>query len=318
VIPVPDEYPERYDTTATNPGPDGFYYADRFLEWSDDVAGPWAACLNLMDAHRPFEPRPEYDEWGDDRARELQADLDPRWEWAFHGDDRPYWQLRGLERLYEGGIRQADAVLERVVARLRERGVLDDTLVVVCGDHGDGFGEVGRLEGEPPAVSHIVPMGEALLHVPLVVRAPGQREGRRVHEPAALTQFPSVALGHATGDPPERGFGVDRVCSTKQPVTADLRERFERNCKRVAPYAAGSRAVYVDDEGESVRKRYHWGDAAAEFRVHRAGAVERVGGIEPDRVTAAFGDPAADVREPLDGRQVTDETKEQLAALGYY
>jgi arylsulfatase A len=318
VVGVPDEYPARYDTGTLNPGPDGFYYADRFAAWRADLTEPWAACLNLMDAHRPFEPREAFDHWGDARARDLQSSLDPRWEWAFHGWERPYRQLRELESLYRGGVRQTDAVLAHVVDGLRARDELDETLVVVCGDHGDGFGEPGRLDGEPPAVSHIVPMHEALLHVPLVVRTPGGTAGERVHAAAALTRFPAVAMRHVTGDGDETGFATETVVASKQPVTADLRERFERHCGDVAPYAAPSRAVYTSAEGDGVRKRYYWGDSAGEFLVHGPGAVEFLGEIAPETVDAAFDDPTADVRESLAGRQVTDETKDQLAALGYY
>jgi arylsulfatase A len=318
VVGVPDEYAGRYDTTSLNPGPDGFYYADRFLAWSDGIDGPWAACLNLMDAHRPFEPREEFDRWGDARARELQSSLEPRWEWTFHGGERPYWQLAGLASLYRGGIRQADAVVARVVDELRGRGALDGTLVVVCGDHGDGFGEPGRLDGEPRAVSHIVPMHESLLHVPLVVKAPGQEVGRRVHDPATLSRFPDVVLGHTTGDAGADGFTTGTALASKQPVTADLRERFERHCGDVAPYAAPSRAVYTSAGGTAVRKRYYWGGSAGELLIHGPGTVEFRGEIDRESVDDAFDDPDAAVREPLAGRQVTDGTKDHLAALGYY
>jgi arylsulfatase A len=318
VVGVPDEYDARYDTTDTNPGPDGFFYADRFLGWSDATDGPWAACLNLMDAHRPYEPRREYDRWSDAGARELQSSLDTRWEWAFHGGERPHSQLKRLESLYDGGIRQDDAIVARVVDRLRDRGDLDDTLVVVCGDHGEGFGEPGQLDDEPPAVAHIVPMHEELLHVPLVVRAPGQDVARRVHRPATLTRFPEVVREYVNGGRPERGFTAETVRATKQPVTDDLRERFERHCDRVAPYTAPSRAVYTDAEGTGVRKRYYWGDQAGECLVHAPGATGGVDRIDGERVDAAFDEPAAEVRKARSDGEVSEETRERLAALGYY
>jgi arylsulfatase A len=334
VVGVPDDYDDRYDTTVLDPGPDGFYYADRALAWSAEVDGPWAACLNLMDAHRPFEPREAYDRWGDDRARTIQSDLPIRWEWAFYGGDRPCWQLGALESLYDGGIRQADAVLEHALESLRSRGELDETLVVVCGDHGDGFGEPGRVPGEPPAVSHILPMHEELLHVPLVVRPPGGATGERVDELAALTRFPAVARAHARGDPPSRGFTVDRALALKQPVTADLRERFERRCDPVEPYLEPSRAVYENapDTPGAVRKRSYWGDRGVTTIVHAPGVVEHREPIEPETVDRAFrdgdddrdgdADPAHDdrdpVREPLAGRQPDADVEAQLAALGYY
>jgi arylsulfatase A len=318
VIDVPDEYPDRYGAADINHGPDGFYYADRFDAWRRDTDGPWAACLNLMDAHRPYEPRDEFDQWGDERARQLQSDVGIRWEWTFHGGDRPYWQLAGLESLYKGGIRQADAILERVVEALRDDGILDETLLVVCGDHGEGFGEPGRLEDEPPAVAHIVPMHEELLHVPLLVRPPGGADGERIHDPAALTRYPAVARGWATGDPPAMGFASESVLSMKQPVTGDLRERFERNCDRIEPYIAPSRCVYTDADGTAVRKRHYWGDEAAESLIPRAGVVEAPDPTDRASIDAMFGEHTATVREPLDGQQVSDQTRDHLAALGYY
>jgi arylsulfatase A len=327
VVGVPDDYDDRYDTTVLDPGPDGFYYADRVLAWSAEVDGSWAACLNLMDAHRPFEPREAYDHWGDDRARTLQSDLPIRWEWAFYGGDRPYWQLGALESLYDGGIRQADAVLEHVLESLRSRGELDETLVVVCGDHGDGFGQPGRVPGEPHAVSHILPMHEELLHVPLVVRPPNGATGERVDELAALTRFPAVARAHAHVDPPSRGFTVDRALALKQPVTADLRERFERRCDPVEPYLEPSRAVYENapDTPGAVRKRSYWGDRGVTTLVHAPGVVEHRDPIEPETVDRAFRDATNDrdpnrdpVREPLAGRQPDADVEAQLAALGYY
>jgi len=317
---VPDEYDPVYDTTDLNPGPDGFYYADAFEAWRVSGTEPWAACLNLMDAHRPFEPRARFDRWGDRRGRDLQADLPTRWEWSFHGGDRSYDRLSELERLYDGGIRQADAVVERVVDRLRASDDLDDTLLVVCGDHGDGFGEPGVLDAEPPAVSHIVPMHEALLRVPLLVRPPGGGDGDARHDPAALTAFPDVALDAADGGPVTEGFTRERVHAAKQPVTAELRERFETACADPERFLAPSRAVYRPDPDDptAVRKRYYWGDAAVECRIRAPRDVSVVGRPAPDRVDAAFADTDAHVRVPLDGRQVTDDAREQLAALGYY
>ena len=318
VVGVPDDYDDAYDTASLNPGPDGFYYADELLDWTAEREEQWAACLNVMDGHRPFEPRAGYDRWGDERARRLQANLDARWEWEFYGKTHPYWRLAGLESLYDGGIRQADAVAERVIETLRRRGELDDTLVVVCGDHGDGFGEPGHLPDEPHAVSHIIPMHEELLHVPLLVRPPGGTEGEVCHEPAALTRFPSVVEAHVGGEQSGTEFAAERVLSLKQPVTADLRDRFEDACEDVTPFTAESHAIYTNEDGRGVRKRYHWGDEGLEASVSGPGDFRPLREVDPATVADAFDGPEAGVRDPMGGRQATEEAKEQLAALGYY
>ena len=311
---VPEDPPEEYVTGRENDGPDGFYYADRFLSWAEDRA-EWAACLNLMDAHRPYEPAPAYDRWSDDDAWTLQSMLPLRWEFAVHGGEFPPWQLAGLETLYDGGIRQADAVLGRVLEGLREQGVFEETLLVVCGDHGEGFGEFGHLPGQPRAIAHIVPTTEQLLHVPLVVKRPGQTTGERVGGPATLTAFPDVVRACHDGG---RATAVrERVLASKQPVTGDLRQRYERAVENPAPLFARSHAVYERD-GEAVRKTYSWGDAVGEARVHAAGVVDHR--REGDRTALTerldeLGDPDLR-RERTD--DVSEETKAQLGALGYF
>jgi len=321
---IPDRFDARYDTRDRSPGPDGFYYADRLLSWIDDRDGPWAACCNLMDAHRPYEPRPTYDRWSHAGDRETQDDLPIRWEWAFHGGERPMWHLHALESLYDGGIRQDDAVLRRLIAGLATRDCHDDTLVVVVGDHGEGFGEPGRLAQEPPAVAHLVPMHETLLHVPLVVSAPNQRSGHRVDAPASPRLFPEVVethVGAGAEGPDLGGFVPDGpVRASKQPVTADLRERFADACEDVAPYVAPSHARYTphpDREG-AVRKCYHWGRDAAELRVDGPRTITTEDSIPVASVRSAFESPDSGPLTADHDAEPDAETRTQLAALGYY
>jgi arylsulfatase A len=298
---VPDASPDEYDTTRLNPGPDGFYYADAFSSWLSERDGSWAACVNVTDAHRPFEPRHTFDRWGEEEARTHQRKLPVRWERAFHGGDELYWKLAGIDRLYDGGIRQADAVIDRLFDALRTENQLEETLIVICGDHGDGFGQPGRIPTEPPAVSHIVPMHETLLHVPLLVRPPGGGDGRRCHRPATLTAFPDAVESVLDGQSVSAAFARERVFATKQPVTADLRDQFEDACDDPSPFLAPSQAVYRPDtdDDSAVPKRYYWGDTAIECCVHVTGAVSRSDQITPKMVEQAFTNERPRVREPL-------------------
>lgn len=314
VVSVPDDPPASYVTGEKNDGPDGFYYADALLEWIDGRE-QWAACLNLMDAHRPYEPRPVYDRWGDEQARQIQAGLPVRWEFAFRSGRRPISQLRQLESLYDGGIRQADAVLDRVVTRLRERGIYDDTLLVICGDHGEGFGEGSRHPSEPRAVAHIVPMSEELLHVPLVVKHPGQVESAVVDEPAALTAFPDVV--DAALDRQRDSFVRDRVVAAKQPITGDLRERYESVVDDPERLFAPSRAVYTGTS-QGLIKEQSWSEVIAHIRLS-GGDSEAVTRQETtewlDDAFDGLDDSGVSRRRQS---ETTVETREQLQALGYF
>jgi arylsulfatase A-like enzyme/Flp pilus assembly protein TadD len=118
---------------------------DEFESWfADNVPAqstePFFAWVHLFDPHTPYTPPPPYDA-----------------EYA----DQPYL----------GEIAFVDQQVGRLLGLLRERGVLDRTLIVVAGDHGEGLGDHGedthsRLIYESTVA---VPM---ILHCPTVLGAP--------------------------------------------------------------------------------------------------------------------------------------------------
>lgn len=117
---------------------------DLALPWLEAVrTEPFFAWLHFYDAHAPYE------------APEPFAT-----------------QYRGQP--YNGEVAFADAQLGRVVAFLEERGLLDTTIVVVLGDHGESLGE--HEEG-----THGFFVYETATHVPFLMRAPfAATRGRRV------------------------------------------------------------------------------------------------------------------------------------------
>ena len=66
---------------------------------------------------------------------------------------------------YYDGVHRADAALGEFIAALQERGIYDETLVIVTADHGEEFGEHGGFY-------HGTSLYESLLHVPLIMRVP--------------------------------------------------------------------------------------------------------------------------------------------------
>jgi arylsulfatase A-like enzyme len=143
----------------------------------------WFLWVHFYDPHYYYEPHPEYG-FGD-------SDLDR----------------------YDGEIRYTDAHVGRVLDALGELGLRDRTIVVVTGDHGEGFGEHG-------VTHHGYHLYGAQTRVPMLIRAPGIAP-RRVAEPIGhvdliptllnLIGAPSEpqlegtsALAAMTGDPAPR------------------------------------------------------------------------------------------------------------------
>jgi arylsulfatase A-like enzyme len=126
---VPPDYREPAQRIATN-----------FLNWQQTIQGrPFFAFLNFFDAHGPYVAPDEFvHRFGSQKNRK----------------DR-----------YDGAIALIDHEIGRILQTLRDRKLLENTLVVVTSDHGEHWGEHG-IDGH--ATSLYLPV----LHVPLIFRFP--------------------------------------------------------------------------------------------------------------------------------------------------
>ncbi len=91
----------------------------------------------------------------------------------------PYPADEDFDR-YRNALHYADAALGQLLRGLEERGLANDTLLVVFGDHGEAF---GQHEGNYAHTLHIY---EENVRVPYLLALPGQREPLRVRRPASL------------------------------------------------------------------------------------------------------------------------------------
>jgi arylsulfatase A-like enzyme len=113
---------------------------DRALAWLNTTSDSrFFAWLHFYDAHTPYDPP----EGRSDRATG-----------------------------YQGAIAFMDSQIGRVLAFLDARHLLDRTLVVLAGDHGESLGEHGER-------THGLFVYEGVTRVPLIIRAPSWRTGGR-------------------------------------------------------------------------------------------------------------------------------------------
>jgi arylsulfatase A-like enzyme/predicted Zn-dependent protease len=121
---------------------------ERGIEWLEqNDPRPFFTWLHLYDPHIPYEPPEPY------RSR-------------FAG--------RGMSGLYDGEIAFTDAQVGRVLDWLEQRGLRENTIVIVVGDHGESLGEHGESE-------HGYFVYDATVRVPLMIRVPDTDvAGRRV------------------------------------------------------------------------------------------------------------------------------------------
>ncbi|RZH68196.1 sulfatase-like hydrolase/transferase [Natrinema altunense] len=293
----------------------GGIYAEELLEWVDDRTGPWAACLNLMDAHYPYVPDDEYDRWGGRKLRAIRDDVpDGPLVNAGFFEDRPWWQLAVLETMYDGCIRQADAYVGELLTGLRERGAFDDTLVVVTADHGEGFGEPSVVSPGARLVDHNWGIDDVLTHVPLVVKQPDQRNGEAITDPVSLAAFPSVVERTLEDDAPS--FVSDEAVLTtcyrlEEPDESLSIPRAEQDAY-LGPWHA----------------RYRPAEQGVETDVHHRGTEMVVHAPDPRSSYKRSRDPSGDsIESTIDAlervnivageRALSDDVETRLEELGY-
>jgi choline-sulfatase len=104
---------------------------NRFSRWLEDNSGKrFFAWVHYYDPHLPYEPPPPYKE-------------------EFSG------------RLYDGEIAYMDNYVGAVLDRLETKGILEKTVIIVAGDHGEGLGD--KVE-----IGHGIFLYEVSLRVPLI------------------------------------------------------------------------------------------------------------------------------------------------------
>lgn len=246
---------------------------DQALAWLDEQGdAPFFAWVHLFDPHGPYEPPPPWDTayyQGDPRdpshtsmaqATNIAAYLEP--------------SLRGITDAdyvlaqYAGEVGYVDQQLGRLLQWLDSGGRLDNTVVMVVGDHGESLaGEHGVW------FNHGDDLYEASTWIPWAIRLPGgARAGTEVQAMVELTDLaptvyallgleaPSTVEGQSlvpvmdgqAHRPFARGVAFDR------PINTELRRRGELKDPtwRLAALRFPDHR-FVDHEHESLSSE-HW------------------------------------------------------------
>ncbi len=174
-----------------------------FENWLDGLPGggsPFYAFLHYIEAHNPLSPPRPYNvkyPRGMNIERVRKVAHNPL---VCFIEDLPLTERERefIVDLYDAEIRYLDAIVGEVARMLRQRGLYDDTMIVITADHGEHFGEYGLW-------SHVASLYREVLHVPLIIKFPAGTPC--LGEVASCTQlvdiFPTVM--EVTGVDSEKG-----------------------------------------------------------------------------------------------------------------
>jgi arylsulfatase A-like enzyme len=224
-----------------------------FLDGAGDR--PWFAFLNYIEAHLPYRPPAAFaDRFVDtDRFSPQQIAMAQRVRMRDHyltpeGIPQPLFDLLG--QLYDAEVAALDAYIGHLLDTLRERGVLDETIVVITSDHGENLGEHGHF-------AHVFDLHNTLVEVPLIVRVPGAAPRGRSDAAQLLDLFPTLlalcgidyagemhgrdlfAGGASTSDP----IVVAEYYYPRQVLSVFRPEELETHADRFAPFLIRQRVA---------------------------------------------------------------------------
>jgi len=160
----------------------------RALAFLGEGKGPFFLYVHYMDVHHPYRPPDDHE------RRFALADVSSEPPWLRDGNPDPIGRLLHgrpepgdagarldqvpyLRDLYDDEILAFDAELDRFLEALDERGLLDDSIVILAADHGEMFLEQDEIK-------HCRGLWDSVSRTPLVLWVPGVEGGRRITSPA--------------------------------------------------------------------------------------------------------------------------------------
>ena len=137
---------------------------------------PFFLFVNYMDAHIPYVPPAPYQNRFPGRDPHFRPAIEHEALTRAVNAGKAHVseeEKRDLISQYDGGIAYIDQAIADLLAYLRDSGLYDQTLIAITSDHGEAFGDRDLMQH---AVGSVY---QDQVHIPLIVKYPGQREPYR-------------------------------------------------------------------------------------------------------------------------------------------
>lgn len=156
-----------------------------------DPEQPFLVFLNYMEAHHPLVPPRKYraqimaaeDVEASYRISRTNPDI---YRYIFGMQEFTSKELELIHGIYDAAIRELDEHFNNLLNYLRETGRLENTIVVLVGDHGENLGEHHLMD-------HYFSVHETLMRIPLVLYYPSAvPAGREARPVTNMDIFPTL------------------------------------------------------------------------------------------------------------------------------
>lgn len=286
------------------------------LRWLDSEPGPDRfLMLHAFDAHMVYEAPPALlgEHVKDGRARtSCQAQLEELgWSYAPFRELKRRVPVEHFPARYRAAIQHIDSCLGTLVKGLRERGLWEDTMLVLTADHGE------CLAGEHGLYCMHKKLFDETVHVPLWIRFPGgAHSGVAVDSLVELVDVaPTIARVAGFEEPLFMGRDLGEIAAGTAPgrdvvfsehVDNLLRSVRDREHIWVEKVPSGENRYGFELETEELFRRDGAPAAEGTSREHLEAAARQLMNSRPEVSQAWLGHGAVD-----------DRIASQLQRLGY-
>ena len=277
------------------------------MAWLDEHhQKPFFLFLHTYKVHCPYSPPQEY---VNQFVAPYNGPVDP-------SDCRGLYQrvldeadLIYLRQMYMSEVAYVDEFLGRFFAKLKELGIYGNTIIALVSDHGESFGEHGRLGHNR--------LDWSMIRVPLIIKVPGF-QGTRIDAPVELVDVMPTVFAALGVSAPYRFQGLNLLPVIKGEQQADPnRLRFSNQVERTAVLKGDWKLVFTDAENKAL---YNWRTDPRELKNVLKSNPDIAAELRKDfdrMLTDNKGVAKNFVQQALPKPEISDALREQLEALGY-
>ncbi len=173
-------------TTKQVPYPDAIKMTDKVLTWIEKQSSNFFSWVHYMDVHGPWMPPQMFQEKNLSQALNKQQ-MQKLWTKINTNSKKiSNEDLRNIIALYDAEIMFVDNLLGTIFQTLEDKGLLDDTMLIITADHGEEFREHGDFD-------HLPKLYDELIHVPLIIYD-SDLESRRINSIVSLIDIAPTIL----------------------------------------------------------------------------------------------------------------------------
>jgi len=143
---------------------------------------PFLGYIHVLPPHETYQPRADFLGRFNEDGFHL-TEKPPH----FFTEGREQKALEQQAQLYDEYIALVDSEIGRLYDSLEKNGALENTYLIITSDHGQSFERGIHGHGQPV-------LYETNIHIPLIIHAPHQTEGREIFTPTSIVDIAPTLL----------------------------------------------------------------------------------------------------------------------------